>query len=44
MKSSEVAGTFLEIGVMTRQKSYAFDSEKVAGIEGGSELNFRGPG
>ena len=28
-KSSEVARTFSEIPVMTRQKSYAFDSEKV---------------
>ena len=28
-KSSEVARTFLEIPLMTRQKSYAFDSEKV---------------
>ena len=28
-KSSEVARTFLEIPVMTRQKSHAFDSEKV---------------
>ena len=28
-KSSEVARTFSEISVMTRQKSHAFDSEKV---------------
>ena len=28
-KSSEVARTFSEIPVMTRQKSHAFDSEKV---------------
>ena len=28
-KSSEVASTFLEIPVMTRQKSHGFDSEKV---------------
>ena len=28
-KSSEVARTFSEIQVMTRQKSHAFDSEKV---------------
>ena len=28
-KSSEVAGTFPEISVMTRWKSHAFDSEKV---------------
>ena len=28
-KSSEVARTFLEIPVMTTQKSHAFDSEKV---------------
>ena len=28
-KSSEVAWTFPEIPVMTRQKSHAFDSEKV---------------
>ena len=28
-KSSEVAGAFPEIPVMTRQKSHAFDSEKV---------------
>ena len=27
--SSEVARTFSEIAVMTRQKSHAFDSEKV---------------
>ena len=28
-KSSEVARTFSEIPLMTRQKSHAFDSEKV---------------
>lgn len=29
-KSSEVTGTFLEIPVITRQKSHVFDSEKVS--------------
>ena len=32
VKSSKVAGMFTEIPVLTRQKSHAFDSKKLAGI------------
>ena len=32
VKSSKVAGMFTGIPVLTRQKSHAFDSKKLAGI------------
>ena len=43
LKSSEVAGTFSEIPVMTRRKSHAFDSEKVGRYKSAIEFHCNSP-